>query len=287
MRRAIGAERRSVAAAPLRRSLLAFAMAAVVGCSQSATPRPEGSRTPASSVSASPTLTSTPTPGTVPLREDSRAVSFRASDGTRLAGRLFPGGPTAIVLSHMGNPGNDQGDWFTTAGMLADRRYTVLTYNRRGVCPGGLEGCSRGIDVYGEHWRDVVGAVRYLHARGHATVVLIGASIGAMASFRAAERPALDIDGVVWIAGLDAGPGYLFDRPDVRTVKVPKLFISTEDDLSGGADSARRMFRWSVAPKLLVIVPGREHGTDMITSGTAWPDVFRTIVRFLQTYARG
>jgi predicted alpha/beta hydrolase len=52
------------------------------------------------------------------------------------------------------------------AGALADRGYAVLTFDRRGVCPGDFDGCSSGSDNSLNHWKDVVGAVRFMTEKG-------------------------------------------------------------------------------------------------------------------------
>jgi predicted alpha/beta hydrolase len=125
-----------------------------------------------------------------------------------------------VVLSHMGRGGDNQEDWFGMAAVLADEGYVVLTYNRRGVCPGGVAGCSDGDDDYTDHWLDVLGAVDFLRTRGAERVFIGGASIGAMASLYAAEQPGTEVDGLIWVAGVLAG-AYFFQRDDIQTVRVP------------------------------------------------------------------
>jgi hypothetical protein len=50
----------------------------------------------------------------------------------------------------------------------------------------------------------------------------------------------------------------------------------------GGADAAREWFGWANEPKRLEILPGGEHGTDMLRKGepTARPLV-KLVLRFL------
>ena len=91
---------------------------------------------PSSSVSPSPQATSE-----FPAFTGSEAlamsdpVRFRGAGGVRLEGRVFGSGDVGVVLGHM-RPG-DQSQWFGFATLLADRGYLALTYDRRGVCPGG------------------------------------------------------------------------------------------------------------------------------------------------------
>ena len=90
---------------------------------------------------------------------ESKAVEFEADDGVMLQGRWFGKGPVGVVLSHMGNRANNQSDWFGMALELADHGFRVLTYNSRGVCPGGQLGCSERGGGLEDRWLDVLGAV--------------------------------------------------------------------------------------------------------------------------------
>lgn len=191
-------------------------------------------------------------------------VRFRAADGVRLEGRTFGGGSTTVVLSHMGRGGDSQVDWYPVARALASEGYLALTYNRRGVCWETAEGCSRGTDDLAQSWKDVVGAYRYVRERGAAHVILVGASIGAMSSLHAASRTHLDIDGLVEIGGINDASGYSFERKDLADVAGAKLFVSSEEDIYGGAAAAREWYRWARGPKELVILKGSDHGTDML-----------------------
>jgi len=85
----------------------------------------------------------------------------------------------------MGRPGDTQADWFPPARALAGGGYTALTYNRRGVCSVVGQECSAGPDDYASSWKDVVGASDFIRSRCTTTVVLIGASIGAMSMLHA------------------------------------------------------------------------------------------------------
>lgn len=129
------------------------------------------------------------------------ATRFKASDGVRLEGRLFGGGSVGIVLSHQGNPDDNQTQWFAVADRLAEHGYLVLTYNTRGICPRGGAGCSRGAYDLSKNWMDIIGAYRFLKSRGAERVVLMGASVGAMGSLVAAGKPGIQAAAVVAISG--------------------------------------------------------------------------------------
>lgn len=210
----------------------------------------------------SPTVTpGSPSSATNQSPQGSRAVHFEASDHVRLAGRLFGRGSTGVVLSHMGNPGDSQTDWWPLAMMLADRGFTVLTYDRRGVCPGGAAGCSSGRNDFGDSWKDVVGAIRFLRALGAKVVVAGGASLGAMATVYAAGRA--DIDALIVVAPVDIYNGVALTDL-VREVSGSKLFLAGRDD-DEPAMVVRDMYRRARQPKELVLLNTGEHGTDILT----------------------
>jgi hypothetical protein len=208
------------------------------------------------------------------------SVRFVASDGVQLAGTLFGSGDVAVVCSHMGRGGDTQAAWFGLARALAARGYLVLTYNRRGITP------SEGFDSYAESWRDVVGADRFVRSRGAKQVILIGASIGAMSTLYAAARGAVHPAGLAEFAGIEGG-AHDYTRAGIHGIRGLKLFISSEDDIYGGAAAARNWYRWASPPKRLVLLPGDEHGTDMLARGQRTAKRVRAIlIRFVDEAAR-
>jgi dienelactone hydrolase len=156
----------------------------------------------------------------------------------RLGGQLFTGGSTWVVLAHMGRPGDSMVDWLPAAASLVRKGYTVLVFNRRGVCPGGAAGCSEGVDDYATSWRDVVGADSFARRNGARRIVLGGASIGAMATLRAVLRRDLDAAGIIWFGGLLNASGYRFTKSEVQNLATPLLALSTREDPYAAAASA-------------------------------------------------
>ncbi len=189
----------------------------------------------------------------------SQPVSFLASDGVGLEGRLFGQGDVSVALAHMGGQADDQSQWFETAGLLADQGYRVLTYNRRGACPGGDEGCSEDGDVE-DGWRDLVGAVGFLR-QSAGSVVIGGASQGAMEAMYVAGRGKAEIDGLIWMASARGyGEADLLEL--APRVSEPKLYLAGEFDQEWG-DLARELHAASREPKELVLLDTGEHGTDI------------------------
>lgn len=213
-------------------------------------------------------------------------VGFRTRDGVRLEGKVWGDGQVGIVFSHMGGAGDDQADWYPLARALAGRGYAALTYNRRGVCPGRGDGCSGGADDLRRSWQDVVAADRFLRSRGARSTVLVGASIGAMSSLRAAEQGHVDPVALVELAGVNHLSGYDFAKAEIARIGGAKLFISAADDAYGGDDAAREWHRWARGPKELEVLDGYAHGTELLEAGEPTARaVTRLIVRFIERHA--
>ena len=243
---------------------------ALGGCSDgTADPAP-----PPASLPAQPTRSTANDAEAVKIRELAEAgeeVSVETSDGVRLEGLAFGSGSSALVLSHMGRTGDNLEDWLVAATELAKPARTVLVYNRRGVCSRILDLCSDGFDTLDESWRDVVAADRFVRERDSDRVVLAGASIGAMATFHAASGHAVNPDGLIWFGGVLDGE-YTFTEAIARRLPpVPILYLSAVDDTYGGGRAARRMHEWTRSRSRLALVPGTEHGTDLIEVGADHP----------------
>jgi dienelactone hydrolase len=213
-----------------------------------------------------------------------RAVGFRAGDGVGLRGRLFGRGRAAVVLAHMGNRPDDESDWYPLARRLARAGYLVLTYNRRAVCTGEVKpyDCSAGENDFGKSWQDVIGAVRFVEARGARSVAVGGASIGGTAAVYAAQTGRIHPAALISLAGVNHISTYSLDRQDVQRIGGAKLFVSARRDPDGAADSARELSGWARPPKRLVLVDSELHGTDMLDrrQRTSVP-LTNLIVRFL------
>jgi pimeloyl-ACP methyl ester carboxylesterase len=205
---------------------------------------------------------------------DSRVerVHFAATDEVVFDGRLFGEESQAgAVLVHMGRPGDSQVDWLSLAKRLSRDGYLVLTYNRRGVCPGGNAGCSRGVDDYASSWRDVAGAVAFLRRKGVERIAVIGASIGAMAALHAASVGSIHPEVLIEFGGINHA-SYDFNRAQIRRIEGAKMFLSSRRDIYGGADAAREWYGWASPPKRLELLPGDEHGTDLLQPQNALHD---------------
>lgn len=185
----------------------------------------------------------------------------------------------------MGRSG--QGDWFDFAHELAEKGYTALTFNFRGFCPGGEQGCSQGEQDFSKMWKDIAGATRFLRAHGVGKVMLMGASLAAANSLLAAANETVDADGVVWLSGSDVSfPGD--PTPIARRITVPKLFMVGRFD-TPVLEPTRYMYELSPEPKELEILPTGEHGTDMLDEDYVGQSLARAararLLSFLSKYS--
>ena len=209
--------------------------------------------------------------GCAPSRQEERnadiaastAVSFRSPDGVQLAGRVFGDGQVGVVLAHMFPA--DQTSWWAFARVLAQNGFTVLTFDFRGYCPGGVAGCSEGQRDVAAMWQDVLGAVDFMMARGLVRVMLVGASMGGTASLIAAAQPGVPVVAIVALSAPQSFEGLTADRTVLGNVTAAKLFVAGNSDPTGAATAAQAMYEESPPPKQVEIFTSSDHGTDLLT----------------------
>jgi dienelactone hydrolase len=237
------------------------------------------------------------------------SVPFSQPDGTTLrleaivARPATPGRFPLVLISH-GSPRRiseaknrdlDWADWI--ADDFARRGWAAATVLRRGY--GASEGAVA--DSYGTcndpdyraaglaMAQDIVQAVSYFKKQPYVDptrVLLVGVSAGGFGSIAAASLAPAGLVAVVSFAGgrgsisadVVCKPDALIDAYGAfgRTVRVPSLWIYSENDHYFGPDLARRMFaafRNSGAPAELIIAPpyGRD-GHDLIFGQPLWRD---------------
>jgi predicted alpha/beta-hydrolase family hydrolase len=212
----------------------------------------------------------------------STAVSFRSSDGLKLAGRVFGDGRIGVVLAHMFPA--DQTSWWAFARVLAPKGFTVLTFDFRGYCPGGVAGCSEGERDVAAMWQDVLGAIDFMMARGMNSVMLVGASMGGTASLVAAAQPGVPVVAIVALSAPQSFEGLTADRTVLGNVTGAKLFVAGNADPTGAATAAEAMYEESPLPKKVEIVTSSDHGTDLL-SGNQSGRVQTLIIGYLEQYA--
>jgi alpha-beta hydrolase superfamily lysophospholipase len=193
--------------------------------------------------------------------ERNGALWFKAGDGAKLAGVVLGKGTRGLVLAHTSD--GSLCESLPHARRYAGAGYRVLAFDMRGY---GYSARPRGLAAY-RYDSDIVGAVRELRGRGAKKVVLMGASLGALAVLVAAPRVA--VDGVVSLSspaayrGLDA----LAAAPKLRAAS---LFVAAERDRNASFDfaaDARKLHGAAGAPeKRLEIVAGGDHGWHLLAA---------------------
>jgi dienelactone hydrolase len=218
-------------------------------------------------------------------------VEFAADGGPTLRGRVWSDGRLGVVLAHGFSQETGQDDWNAFAEYLAGLGYGVLTFDFRGFCDG--DGCSDGPMQLGENWRDAAAAVEFLRSRGSERIFLIGASMGGLAVFRAADEAELDLAGIISLATPQFPSTYYFGEPSendvtperLQRIAAPKLFIAGADDVQfpreaplrpgvesvSFAEDAGGMFAASSEPKQLEIVDSHRHSSELVG---AYPNEF-------------
>jgi pimeloyl-ACP methyl ester carboxylesterase len=197
---------------------------------------------------------------------------------------VFGSGDVGVVLTHMLQ--SDQEPWWWMASILADHGFTALTYDTRGTCPGPPAGCSAGNLESGATDRDILGAVRFLRAKGAGTVVVGGASMGGIASLWVASKHPDAVDGVFSLSAVSYLPPYDLTAPVIHAIRVPKLFIAGANDPSAGPYVAAWR-RASTPPVRAVVLPTSTHGTDFFDDPEFLGRVRAEILNFVEGVPAG
>jgi pimeloyl-ACP methyl ester carboxylesterase len=244
------------------------------------------SRPPAVTATATARLTSSPTrplptetpaataTATVPF--DGRAVTFSRPDGIVLEGALYGSGATAVILSHMGE--HRQETWWPLVPELVERGYHVLTYNMSFWRNGAIVHANRN-----RADDDLAAAMAFMREQGAERLVLIGASLGAIATAR--EADAEDVAAAVIIAarlGPISSLTIQVTPEDIRAIRAPTLFITSE--IGDDADDAEAMYELAAEPRQLHLFPGRAHGTELF-GGEQAGEFSQLILTFVESHA--
>jgi pimeloyl-ACP methyl ester carboxylesterase len=209
-------------------------------------------------------------------------VTFEAPGGVRLAGRLFGSSsdPAGVVLAHM--LPSDQSAWFDFAANLSGQGYRVLTFNLRGVCPGGVAGCSKGHRDPTAAPADIRAATAFLRSKGALRVGLVGAGVGGTAALVAASRPSSAFGAVVTLSAQPSMDGVVAGPDVLQTVDAAKLFVAGALD-TGGAKAAQYFYDDSLQPKRVDLLTTADYGTDLL-SGNQSEQTRNAVIGWLNQY---
>ena len=218
-------------------------------------------------------------PTAAPLEEilATHAVTFRTSDGATLNGELYGSGETAVIFSVMGNckPG-----WREFAWLTAEQGLMAITYPWRG-CRDSQPANESELRKFVE---DARAAISFAREQGAEKIILVGASLGGLASARLATES--QASGIVVVASPARIVEWDFEieAADLNT-DVPKLFISAEKDAVVPFDEARELFDLAAEPKEWQTYPGTAHGTDLF-EGENGEEMAMRILEFILAIAK-
>jgi pimeloyl-ACP methyl ester carboxylesterase len=214
--------------------------------------------------------------------KDSRPVTFPAKGHVQLAGRLFgsPSDAAGVVLATSFT--SDQQSWFDFADRLASEGYRALAFDYRGVCPGGVGGCSQGSKDAAAAPDDIRAGLAYLRSIGTLRTAIMGAIEGGTATLMLAAQPQPGLAAVITLSSPQAVDG-LAAGPDVlQAVGVAKRFIAGEEDVVGD-QAAQAFYDQSLEPKAVTFLTTADRGTDLL-SGSQSEQARNAILLELEQY---
>lgn len=244
----------------------------LIGCAApNAAPAPVATVSP---TRPAPTETAAPTP----VINASRVVSFTTGDGARLYGTLYGSGSTAVIFSTMG--AQKQETWAKMAQTTAEAGYLALTYNFRfWVSETRIQDNLRAYIA-----DDLRAAIAFVREQGAKQIVLVGASLGGMATAKVAgESQAAAV--IIMASPLSArGLTARVEAAELQTMTMPKLFVSSERDATVSPVDAQRTYDQSPEPKELYLYPGTAHGTELFETEHA-ADLTQRLLTFIGQHA--
>jgi alpha-beta hydrolase superfamily lysophospholipase len=186
---------------------------------------------------------------------------FKTSDGVRIAYAELGSGPRGVVLAHQYR--GDLCNWASFGEGLARRGYHVIVFDFRN---NGLSGTAE----YPKSTHlstDVVGAAQLLRRHGAKHVVTVGASMGGtLALVGAAELYPGLVTGAI---SLGAVGSWVQDDAvaALGASQLPVLLTVAAHDALDLAPVARQLYKASKSrDKRLLVIPGRAHGIETLTS---------------------
>ena len=88
---------------------------------------------------------------------------------------------------------------------------------------------------------------------------------------------------MIEVAGTSGPRSYQLTRKDIRAIRAPVVFASAGFDGYGGDLAAREWYRWARPPKRLELVPGFDHGTDLLRRDNPLHEQVMTLIaRFVE-----
>ena len=196
-----------------------------------------------------------------------------------LKGRVHGAGPTAVVLANMGD--NDMSGWDTFAPALAARGFTVLTFSYRyAVGARGFSAADAAASV-----TDLQAAIAYARQHGATKIVLIGASLGGMATSKVAGATAAAA-AVLMASRLDLSDyGFRVSEQELAAMTMPKLVLTSDADSTTAPALTREVFDRAPQPKSFHSFPGTAHGVHLFKTEHR-ADLEKRLIDFVEANSR-
>lgn len=200
---------------------------------------------------------------TVIVTKAPEQVTFVTADDTSLTGTLYGSGTTALILSPMGD--NEPAPWDQVAPLFAEQGYLVLTYKFR--YPTRATKFTSA--MANQTVDDLHAAVSFVQERGAKQLVLIGASLGGMATTKVAAT-VQPVAMIVLSAPADL-PEFDFQvtASELAALTMPKLFIASQDDSIVPLAATQQMFDLIAEPKELQLYTSAAHGLQLLSTDHA------------------
>jgi esterase/lipase len=210
-----------------------------------------------------------PAPDAIPVinpRVLQMSVVITTSDNMRLNGTFYTpwyGSDTAVIFSTTGE-GKEE-DWAALARETAEHGYDALTYNFR-VWTSPTQ---RDASLSDKAYDDLLAVIAFGRSRGAKHLILIGASLGGMATAKAGKQEG--VAGIVVISSpMEANGLKMQVTPkELDVPSLPKLFIASETDQTVAAAATQKMYDQASDPKQIVYYPGSAHGTNLFKTRDA------------------
>ncbi len=205
--------------------------------------------------------------GCVPLAGGARAVTLHPPLSRPLHGVMIGSGTTAFVFSDESD--EDLCSWLPFVKTLRTHGYSALLYDY--IDPSALPA-------------DAIAGATAVRAAGARRVILIGASVGARGSIKAASA---NPPGVVGVVSLSAERTVSSDPSDLvrraAHVTLPALLISARGDPFAQGATGPLLRAMPSRRKRALILPGVDHGTALLT-GNSDRRVQRAILAFAASH---
>jgi dienelactone hydrolase len=215
-----------------------------------------------------------------PVAPEVAPVSTCAEAGRGWSGLAArsPAGPVPAAVIGTGAHGvvlaNDSANsacpWTALARTLAARGYRVAVFTYASSAPSAEP----------DAIEEALAVLRALRRTG-GRVAIVGASLGGRVALQVAAQPHSTLSAVVNLSGERAIDAYPDILPAARRVHAPTLHVSAaHDPFTDSARQTRQLHAATrAARKTLLIVPGAQHGTQLLAN----PRVRAAILRILAT----